>query len=74
MPGEVLGWASFREVKISKDWKPTSVTQPDLLASQAQPLSLSTEFWLYSSNITCPLQVLPKHINLSQLTSVFPST
>jgi hypothetical protein len=65
MPGVVLGCASLREVKISKDSRPTGVAQLAVPASQAQPLSLLVKSYLYSPNIMSPPWVLSVHLSVS---------
>ena len=48
MPGEVLGCASLREEKISKDERPTSIVQLAVPASQAPSLSLCGVLFILS--------------------------
>ena len=52
-------------MKITEDLRPTSIAQLAVSASQAQPLSLSVESYLYLPNITCCPHVLPQHVSAS---------
>ena len=55
-PVEVLSCPSLREAKISKDGRPTNITQLAVPASQTWSQS-----YLYPPNIVYPPQALPQH-------------
>jgi hypothetical protein len=69
-PGEVLNCASQGSEDQRRHETNNSCIASSISTPSSQAPSLSVKSYLYPPNITCPPQVLPQHVSLSQLTSL----